>query len=140
MNPLQFNPSDPFTIGVELELQLLDKETYDLAPFGPQILGKVQPQQRDCIKAEFIQSMVEISTPVCQDMIELSDTLASLCRQIEILSEEVGCMFYSASLHPFALHRDQLLTTNERYAKIMAELQLLGRRFIAQTAPSKEQS
>jgi carboxylate-amine ligase len=62
---LTFNRSTSPTIGVELEIQVLDAETLSLTPLVPEILKMVHPSLKEKIKPEFINSMVEINTKVC---------------------------------------------------------------------------
>jgi gamma-glutamyl:cysteine ligase YbdK (ATP-grasp superfamily) len=56
---IEFNPSPEPTVGVELELQLLDSKTLRFANVAPAVLDAIPPAYRGRIKEEFIQSMVE---------------------------------------------------------------------------------
>jgi glutamate---cysteine ligase / carboxylate-amine ligase len=132
MEPLLFTPSIPFTIGVELEFQLLDGATFDLSPKAPQLLAKVPTGLRGEIKPEFIQAMVEVSTPVCRDMREVEQELIRLCRALEASAAALGCVVFAASLHPFALRKERRLSPGSRYLQILEDLQLAGRRLITQ--------
>ncbi|MEJ2031571.1 MAG: YbdK family carboxylate-amine ligase [Deltaproteobacteria bacterium] len=132
MEPLIFIPSQPFTIGVELEFQLLDVATLDLAPRAPQLLAQLPAGLRGEIKPEFMQSMVEVSTPVCQDMQETASELAILCRTLEELAAGHDCVPFAASLHPFARLKERHIYPGARYSQIMHDLQLAGRRLITQ--------
>jgi len=84
------------------------------------------------IKPEFIRSMLEVNTEVCTDMDQVKSSLARLIRQAEELAEKNNCLLFATSLHPFARHIDQELSNHPRYARIMDDLQLVGRRFITQ--------
>lgn len=132
MSPLIFAHSEPFTIGVELEIQLLDPGSLDMTLQGPPLLEKVEPALKEQIKAEFIQSMVEISTPVCQNMDDVADKLGFLGKHLEMLAAECGCVLFASSLHPFARICDRQISPGTRYFEIMEELQLSGRRMITQ--------
>ena len=132
MEPLTFKQSEPFTIGVELEIQLLDPGSLDMTHQGPKLLAKVEPTLKEQIKAEFIQSMVEICTPVCQDMNEVADNLSFLGKHLESLASECGCVLFSSSLHPYTRICDRQVSPGARYFEIMEDLQLSGRRMITQ--------
>ncbi|MEA3547088.1 MAG: YbdK family carboxylate-amine ligase [Thermodesulfobacteriota bacterium] len=132
MEPLVFHPSQPFTLGVELEFQLLDPVTLDLIPRGPDLLSKVEPELRNQVKPEFIQSMVEVCTTVCQDMTEVAENLDLLCHYLETLGQDAGCLPYATSLHPFARLKKRHVSPAQRYHEIMDELQIVGRRMITQ--------
>lgn len=129
---LRFSKSKAYTLGVEIEFQTLDKKTWDLAPIAPDLLESAPAILRPRLSPEFIQSILEIQTGICFSLADVENDLMQTISMAEELAEENNCQLFSASLHPFALHRDQQLTTNDRYAQIMEELQLLGRRFIAQ--------
>ncbi len=132
MDQLTFNPSIPYTIGVELEFQLLDPDTFNLIPKGPELLDLVEPELQPRITAEFIQSMVEINTPICTTMNEVADNLFVLCNHIKRLTQTCHCTAFSSSLHPFARTQDRLVSPSSRYHEIINDLQLSGRRMITQ--------
>lgn len=129
---MSFAESPKYTLGVEIEFQTLDKSTWDLTPMAPVLLENAPQLLRPRLSPEFIQSILEIQTGICFSLEDVENDLMQTISLTEELAEENNCMLFSASLHPFARHRDQLLTTNERYARIMQELQIVGRRFISQ--------
>lgn len=132
MAEIIFNNSDPFTIGVELEFQILDPDNLDLISLAPAILDAVPPALQENIKQEFICSMIEVNTDICGSVRELEQNLQDICHRVEGLAEQNDCLLYAASLHPFARCEDQIVSANERYNRIMEELQIVGRRFITQ--------
>ncbi|MBU0480977.1 MAG: YbdK family carboxylate-amine ligase [Proteobacteria bacterium] len=127
-----FIGSRSYTMGVELELQLLDPVTLNLVPAAGRVLDNVPEMMQKRIKPEFIQSMVEVATGVCEDINEVEEDLRESLASLTDLCGQSGCMFFASSLHPFARYQDQLLTPGERYAALMAELQIAGRRMISQ--------
>lgn len=129
---VSFQSSRRYTLGVEIELQTLDKTTWDLAPLAPILLENAPPLLLPRLSPEFIQSILEIQTGICMSLVDVENDLMQTISMAEELAEDNHCMLFSASLHPFACHRDQLLTTSSRYARIMEELQIVGRRFISQ--------
>lgn len=130
--PLKFTSSPSYTLGVELEFQTLDKESLNLAPLAPVLLDTAPPILRPRITHEWIRSILEIRTDICRSVRDVENDLLQTCALAEELAEENHCLLYAASLHPFARSEDQVLTKNERYERIMAELQIVGRRFISQ--------
>lgn len=127
-----FVPSKPYTIGVEAEFQLIDKRTLNLIQIAPEILTKVPPKYSNKIKPEFIQSMVEVATHVCDDIAEVEADLRSSLELLTDLADDSDCLIFASSLHPFAKYRDQQPTPGKRYAKLMEELQVAGKRLITQ--------
>jgi carboxylate-amine ligase len=129
---IKFQQSKPFTLGVEIEFQILDQETLNLAPVAPEILDMVPAELKDRIKPEFIRSMIEVNTEICDSVQQVKTNLAEVSQQAERLTHNQGCLLYAASLHPFAHHHDQILSSGPRYSRIINDLQLVGRQFIAQ--------
>ncbi len=127
-----FTASKPLTIGIELEFQLLDPDSFALTPAAPRILEMVDKAHKTRVKEEFIRSMVEITTGICDSPDEALDDLAATIRYLEKISGQARCVTYAASLHPFSSSSGQILTSGERYREIMRELQEVGRRLITQ--------
>ena len=127
-----FVPSKPFTIGVEAEFQIIDTKSCNLTQTAPEILAQVPDSYRDKIKPEFIQSMLEVATSVCDTIEDVETDLRTTIQLFEKLADNSGCQIFAASLHPFADYREQHLTEGKRYALLMEELQIAGRRLITQ--------
>ncbi len=132
MERLTFNKSPAPTIGVELEIQILDSEKYELTPLAPEILKMVPASLSERIKPEFIKSMVEINTRICSTVNDVEEDLKDTYDYLNNITEGLGATLYSASLHPFSRCNDQVVSDKARYKKIMTDLQLVGRRFISQ--------
>ena len=131
-NPITFQTSKPFSLGVEIELQILDKKDLNLVPRAPEILAMVPAELKERIKPEFIRSMIEVNTEVCSNMSQVKENLTDLIQQAEKIAAANNCLLFATSLHPFAKYSDQVLSSDPRYNRIMDDLQLVGRRFITQ--------
>lgn len=129
---LEFKASEPYTLGVELEFQLLDPRTQALTPAAQPILADLPADRRNRIKPEFITSMLEVATGVCADLAEVERDLRDSFELLERLAERHGCLLFAASLHPFSRYQEQVLSPGQRYADLMTELQMAGRRLITQ--------
>lgn len=132
MEPIEFHSSSQYTLGVEIEFQILDRETLDLAPYAPVLQDKAPAVLKPRIAEEFIQSILEIRTGVCFTLDDVEYDLQQTCCLAEELAADNGCILHAASLHPFARVEDQILTDNDRYKRLLDELQLVGRQFISQ--------
>ena len=129
---IQFQSSKPFSLGVEIELQIVDKNDLNLVPKGPEILAMVPAGLKERIKPEFIRSMIEVNTEVCSTMDQVKENLTHLIQQAEKIAAANNCLLFATSLHPFARYSDQVVSSHPRYNRIMDDLQLVGRRFITQ--------
>lgn len=130
--PSTFTSSPSYTLGVELEFQTLDTETLNLAPLAPVLLDTAPAILRPRITHEWIRSILEIRTGICNSVRDVENDLLQTCSMAEELAADNNCLLFAASLHPFAKSADQVLTKNVRYERIMEELQIVGRRFISQ--------
>jgi carboxylate-amine ligase len=129
---LVFQDSKPFSLGVEIELQVLDRNDLNLVPKAPEILAMVPEELKERIKPEFIRSMIEVNTEVCSNMDQVKENLTFLIQQAEKIAAKNNCILFATSLHPFAKYSDQVLSSHPRYHRIMNDLQMVGRRFITQ--------
>jgi len=129
---IKFNSSTEPTIGVEIELQLVDIKNLNLNNISKKILAEVNKEFSDNIKCELIESMIEINTNICSNIeevkIDIKKTLNYINELLINYETEINC----TSLHPFAIGKHQIITDNHRYKRIMKDLQIVGKRFISQ--------
>jgi glutamate---cysteine ligase / carboxylate-amine ligase len=112
-----------FTLGIEEEFQIVDRQTGQLTPSILAILEKGASQFGDKIKPEMLQSTVEIVTDVCPNITAARLELQSLHTRLLRLLEEEGLTIISAGTHPTASWPDQPSTPDERYIGLEEELQ-----------------
>jgi carboxylate-amine ligase len=122
MQELKFNKSPAPTIGVEVELQILDAETLELKSLAHEILDRVPPLMKERIKPEFIQSMVEINTGICSSVAEVEKDLKDTYNVLNDIAKDLGASLFSTSLHPFSKASDQSVSDHPRYKRIMSEV------------------
>src|SRR3954464_11435484 len=80
-----FGKGDPYTLGVEEEYMLLDPDTWDLVQHVDSVLNAVEDgAQPERIHAELMQSVLEVTTPVCRTA---ADVLRSLSQLREYVAE-----------------------------------------------------
>src|SRR5947199_9193201 len=87
---LAFHGSAEPTLGVELEMQILDHETGDLAPGAVRILKMCAEEKVEGVAAELMQSMIEVRTGVCRDVHEAREQLLPLLRRVRIFAASLG--------------------------------------------------
>ena len=91
---ITFNGSPGPTLGVELELQLLDPETKNLVSGAPRILER--SGAGDHIKPELIESTIELNTEVCPDVAAVRRDLNQRVKRLLALCDELGYEVASA--------------------------------------------
>lgn len=129
---MKFNRSEKYTLGVELEFQIVDAESYTLKPLGTELFLSAPKILQNRLAQEFLRSILEVKTGVCFSMTDVENDLLQTCSYAEELAAEKDCLLFAASLHPFSLPKDQILTDNDRYVRILEDLQYVGREFMAQ--------
>ncbi len=117
---------------MELELEVVEAHTLALTPKGPAFLASLPPRLKCWVKPEAYQSMLELVTPVCRNLDEVASFIESALKELAALARSKGLCLLPLSLHPFSLAKEQPVWRKKRYLKIFEELQLVGRRFIAQ--------
>ena len=124
-------PEPTFSVGIEEEYLLVDKETRDLAPEQPPaLLKKAEKALRGQVSPEFLRSQIEVGTRVCGSVQEARDQLVELRSTIGGIAGEFGLAPIAASTHPFAHWESQHHTDRERYNVIAKDLQHVGRRLL----------
>ena len=124
-----FGEGDPYTLGVEEEYQLVDAETFDLVQHVETILEEVTGHELEArINAELMQSVLEISTPICRDAGDVMRWLATLRGYVTDVARAKGTRVGSAGTHPFSLFERQRITAKDRYRALIDQLQYVARR------------
>ncbi|MBI3182330.1 MAG: glutamate--cysteine ligase [Myxococcales bacterium] len=125
--PLLFTPSPAMTIGAEIELQLLDRDSLDLSPAAPKILERLGGE-RPNIKPEIFQAMLEINSGICRNVAQIRSDLESALAAVRAVCEPLKIELASAGSHPFARHRERLLFPADRGQYVIDRNRWVGRR------------
>lgn len=120
-----------FTVGIEEEYLVVDRETRDLIKDPPpemwtslrELLG---PQ----VAPEFLRAQIEVGTKVCAKLVEAREDLATLRRDLSAVVGRYGAAIIAASTHPFADWSEQKTTEQPRYQRIAADYQQVARQMV----------
>jgi carboxylate-amine ligase len=115
-----------FTLGIEEEFQLIDPSTRELKSHIEEMLA-AGSHLGDQIKPELHRSVVEVGTPVCQDIREARDAVKQLRRSLISMAEVGGVRIVAAGTHPISHWKDQEITDRARYKDIVNEMEDLAR-------------
>jgi glutamate---cysteine ligase / carboxylate-amine ligase len=125
----RFGSSEPFTLGVEEEYMLLDPDTFDLVQHVDTVLSAAQDGEFDeRVGPELMQSVLEISTPVCKTAGDIDTELRRLRSHVTQAAHSHGLRVGSAGTHPFSLFERQRITARDRYRNLVDQLQYVARR------------
>ena len=124
-------PDIPFTMGIEEEYLVVDRETRDLiheAP--PDMMQKCSERLGEQVTTELMQCQIEIGTRVCRTVQEGGDELMRLRRGVSDVVREYGFEIIAASTHPFARALEIQRTRKARYDSLTAQMQEVARRLL----------
>lgn len=130
MSNLAFTFNDKPTVGVEIELQLVDSETLELANRIEEVLEALPENLRSVIKPELMQSYLEINTGVCSTVAEAGDDLRQKLQTVEEAIRPLGLELFWAASHPFSSWRTQEITVDDRYFRLVDLMQDVARRLL----------
>ncbi len=128
--PQIFKGNAHYTLGVEIELQLVDAQTGALSNSIQQILDRVPPKWQDAIKPEFMQSYCEINTGICNTVKDVENDLTEKLQWAQDTAEELGLSFVWGGTHPFSRWEHQKVSPGERYAWLLDAMQDVARRLL----------
>jgi glutamate---cysteine ligase / carboxylate-amine ligase len=116
-----------FTIGIEEEFQMVDRQTGQLCPCIHTILEKGSPIFGEKIKAEMLQSTVELVSDVFPNITSARKEMQNMRAMLARLLQEEGLALISAGTHPTALWQNEVRSVSDRYAELEDELQDIAR-------------
>jgi glutamate---cysteine ligase / carboxylate-amine ligase len=119
---LRFKPSRATSLGVELELQIVDPHSGDLAPGSVRILKACKEEGLDSVTAELMQSMIEIKTGVCANVSEVRDQFVPELRRLKNIANSLGYRLAMGGTHPFNRGVSGAVFPDERYERIQERL------------------
>jgi carboxylate-amine ligase len=125
----RFGGSPPFTLGVEEEFMLLDPESFDLVQHVDTVLTAMEDGEfTERIGPELMQSVIEISTPVCRTAGDVDRELRKFRSYVTDIARGHDLRVGSAGTHPFSLFERQRITARDRYRNLVDQLQYVARR------------
>ena len=117
-----------FSIGIEEEYQTIDPVTRDLrSHIAAEIIEKGRLTLQERVKPEMHQSVIEVGTGVCHNMVAARADLMELRSGIIRLARENGLRLAAAGTHPFSDWRNQEIFPDERYHTIVEDLKMVAR-------------
>ncbi|MFQ6615251.1 MAG: glutamate--cysteine ligase [Fidelibacterota bacterium] len=123
-----FHSSLEPTLGVEVELQIVDLETRQLVSVAPEILKHFEGNPH--VKPELLQSTIELNTGICKHVGEVRRDLEGLMEQIQPICDDLGCAMMSAGTHPTAVWPEQTITDDKRYQQLVDRVQWPAQRLM----------
>ncbi len=108
---------------------LLDPDSFDLVQHIDTFLAAVAGHELEAqMKAELMQSVLEIATPVCDTPAEVDRELRKLREYVTSVASQKSLRVGSAGTHPFSLFEKQSITARDRYRALVDQMQYVARR------------
>jgi carboxylate-amine ligase len=120
----------PFTIGIEEEYLLVDRESLALAEAPAGLMEECKSELEGQVSPEFLQCQIEIGTRVCANIAEAREDLRRLRVSIAKHAANYGLAPIAASCHPFADWKQQHHTDKDRYNDLRRDLGGVARRLL----------
>ncbi|HLF39863.1 MAG TPA: glutamate--cysteine ligase [Acidimicrobiia bacterium] len=129
---IRFNASERSTLGIEVELELVDRETRALASGASAVLAALAAQREGDahpkVKHELMESTLEIITGICETVPEARADLESTLAEVVPVAEERGFRLLCSGTHPFSDWNDQEISPDPRYKRLIEDMQWPARR------------
>ncbi|WP_454782770.1 carboxylate-amine ligase [Legionella sp. WA2022007384] len=123
---IQFNSGGILTLGVEVELQLIDSETYNLCSRAEEVLKAMSHLEK--VKPEFYLSTIEVNTAKCNLVQEVEEDLSASLFELQHVAKKLGILLATTGSHPFSKYADWHISPTTRYQELIDRNQWLTRR------------
>lgn len=109
-----FGEEEPFSLGLEEELFVVDPADGRLLNAGGDVVERLGELDRGSVKNELHRSQIELITGVCTSV---DEAIAELCElRARVLATDVGLI--ASGTHPTAREGDSIITDKPRYEQI----------------------
>jgi len=127
---LEFCPSAPLTLGVELELQLVNTRDCDLTRAASDLLALTEKKPH-CgeIKPEITESMVEVSTGIHRHHAELLAELQQIRGTLVAAADRLNVRVAGGGAHPFQHWSDRRIFDRPRFQHVSQIYGYLAKQF-----------
>lgn len=130
MQRIEFNASGFPSLGVEIELALVDRETGALICGAEPLLAAVANLPSGAIKPELMQCYIELNTGICKTTGEAIGQLRDNLRTLKSIADPLNIELLWSATHPFSSWQHQRVTENDRYQGLISLLQDTARQLV----------
>ena len=114
-----FRQSAALSLGVELELQLVNTNDYDLAPYSDEMLRLMSKiALPGAVVPEMTSSMIEISTGVCQSSAQVLGELTQIRDALVKCADKLNIAIAGGGTHPFQQWHEQRIYDRPRFHQL----------------------
>ena len=111
-----FSLSRPLTLGIELELQLVDLHNFDLVGSAPDLLRHIERSKLKMdVKPEMMRSMIEMATGVCENHADALRQLTEIRDALVDGADRLHIGICGGGTHAFQRWGDRKIYDKERF-------------------------
>jgi carboxylate-amine ligase len=126
----EFKHSEPLSLGVELELQLVSRRDFDLTRGATDLLSSLDYDERfGEIKLEITESMIEVSTQPQLTVAGIAGDLAGLRETLRTHCERNNIAVCGGGTHPFHRWPERRICPGERFDDLYQRYGYLAKQF-----------
>jgi len=130
MTELDFKPSAPLTIGIELELQILNRHNCDLTLGANDLLRAIERRQHPGdVKPEITESMLEISTSVHARYATALEELLGIRDAVVAAADRLNLLIAGGGAHPFQRWSERQIFDKPRFRQVSTLYGYLAKQF-----------
>jgi carboxylate-amine ligase len=128
--PIAFSASEPLTLGVELELQIVDRHGHNLTRGASDLLAALGKRaHRGEIKPEITESMIEIATGIAHSTADLTRDLDSIAAVLLPAARALNLGLCGGGTHPFQKWSERRIYDAPRYQRVSELYGYLAKQF-----------
>ena len=125
-----FQKSEALSLGVELELQLVNTHDFDLAPYAEDMLRMMSKiQLPGAVVPEMTSSMIEISTGVCKSSAEVLSQLTQIRDALVKCADKLNIAVVGGGTHPFQQWHERRIYDKPRFRELSELYGYLSKQF-----------
>lgn len=129
MKRLTFKSSTALTLGVELEYQIVNPYTQNMATAAKALIQKIKDRHYSkLIKPEVTQSMIEINSSVMNSPKELQQELRSVRSFLMEQAKALGICICGGGTHPYQKWSSRKIFPAKRFISLSKQFQYLSKR------------
>ena len=115
-----FHVSEPFTLGIELEMQVVNPPGYDLSQDSSMLIDAVKNEiTAGEVKHDITESMLELATDVCRDINQAAGQFSAMQKVVLQAATDHHLEICGGGTHPFQKWQRQEVCDNERYQRTL---------------------
>ncbi len=118
----QIFSDDHFTLGIEEEYLLVDRESFDLSEAPAELMTACAAELEGQVSPEFLKCQIEVGTGICPTIDDARADLRRLRATVSECAARFGLVPIAVSCHPFADWKDQPHTDRDRYNQLARDL------------------